>query len=174
MTCLPQTYPCRAPRVRVTEFTPAVLRLQNNACTTGSLEIISSTGGLLCLSKPLNRGSRIKLMFLTDQGPVLGAAELLSPVSGTRQPFRFVALAYGDQRRLRAITRESLKPETPKQQVAIGRIVDGEQHWIEKYRAAMSQRTPPRRRLLKLALAALMLATLGLSCAVYLFSIHLK
>jgi hypothetical protein len=174
MTCLPQTTPCRAPRVRLTEFTPAVLRLQNNGCTTGSLEIISSTGGLLCLSKPLNRGSRIKLMFLTDQGPVLGAAELLSPVSWTRQPFRFVALAYGDQRRLRAITQGPLKPETPKQTVDISRIVNAEQRWIEKYRAATSHRNPPRRRLLKLVLAALILATFGLSCVVYLFSIHLK
>jgi len=113
-------------------------------------------------------------MFLTDQGPVLGAAELLSPVSGTQQPFRFVALAYGDQRRLRTITQGSLKPETPRQLVEISRLVDGEQRWIEKYRAAMSHGTPPRRRLLKLALAALMLATLGLSCAVYLFSIHLR
>jgi hypothetical protein len=174
MTHLPQTSPCRAPRVRVTEFTPAVLRLQNNSCTTGSLEIISSTGGLLTLPKPLNRGSRIKLMFLTDQGPVLGAAELLSPVSGTQQPFRFVALAYGDQRRLRAITQGSLKTETSKQQVGFGRIADGEQRWIEKYRAAMSHRNPPRKELLKLALAALILTTFGLSCVVYLFSIHLK
>ena len=174
MTTLPQTYPCRAPRVRLTDFTSAVLRLPDGGCITGSLEIISSTGGLLCLAKPLNRGSRVKLMFLTDHGPVLGAAELLSPVSWTRQAFRFVALAYGDQRRLRAITQGSLQPETPKQQGETSRTVDGEQHWIEKYRAATSHSNPPRRRLLKVALAALILATFGLSWAVYLFSIHLK
>ena len=61
---------------------------------TGSLEVFSSTGGLLSLQKPLIRGTRIKVMFLTQSGPVLGAAEMLSPVSWTQQPFRFVALAY--------------------------------------------------------------------------------
>src|SRR2546430_11061652 len=51
----------------------------------------------------------------------------------------------------------------PIQDVESSRIVDGEQQWIEKYRAAMSHRNPPRRRLLKLALAALTLAAFGLS-----------
>ncbi len=71
---------------------------------TGRLEVFSSTGGLLCLSKPLIRGTRIKVMFLTQTGPVMGSAEMLTPVSWTQQPFRFVALAAGDQRRLQAIT----------------------------------------------------------------------
>ena len=165
MTCLPQTLPtCRAPRVRFAEFTPTVLRFQDGGCTTGSLEIISSTGGLLCLPKPVNRGSRIKLMFLTDKGPVLGAAELLSPVSSTRQPFRFVALAYADRRRLREITQGCLKAEPPKQQVQGSRIGDGERQWIEKYRAAVG----------KLALAALILAIAGLSSVIYLFSLHFQ
>ena len=165
MTCLPQTLPaCLAPRVRLTEFTPAVLRLQNGTCVTGSLEIISFTGGLLCLPKPVNRGSRIKLMFLTDKGPVLGAAELLSPVSSTRQPFRFVALSYTDRRRLRAITQESLKPEAPRHQVQGSLIADGERQWIEKYRTAVG----------KLALAALILAIVGLSSVIYLFSVPFK
>ena len=52
-------------------------------------------------------------MFLTQNGPVLGAAEMLSPVSWTQQPFRFVALAYVDQRRLQAITGSSVKLEKP-------------------------------------------------------------
>ena len=60
------------------------------------------------------------------------------------------------------------------QQVESSLIVDDAQHRIEKYRAAMSHRNPPRTRLLKLALTASILATFGLSCAVYLFSTHLK
>src|SRR5207237_6043505 len=85
-------------------FTPAVLRFHDGGCATGNLEVISPTGGLLCLPKSANRGSRVKLMFLTQMGPVLGSAELLSTVSWTRQQFRFVVLAFGDERRLRAIT----------------------------------------------------------------------
>src|SRR2546427_9720667 len=113
MTCLPQPSPIfRPPRVRMTDFTPAVLRFHDGGCATGSLEVISPTGGLLCLPKSAKPGSRVKLMFLTPMGPGLGSAQLLSPVSRTRQPFRFVGLPYGDERRLRAIT-PSLQSEAP-------------------------------------------------------------
>ena len=169
MTCPPASLACRAPRVRATEYTPAVLRFQSGDCVTGSLEVISSTGGLLCLSKPLIRGTRIKVMFLTQRGPVLGAAEMLSPVSWTQQPFRFVALAYGDQSRLRAITGCSSKFEMPlpeKTRPTTSRlapsgdyasdeaILNTEPDWIDKYRAAIS-RNPPRRPLLARVLEAL-------------------
>src|SRR2546422_6896934 len=105
MISLPQPSPFfRPPRVRMTDFPPAVLRFHDGGCATGSLEVISPTGGLLCLPESGNRGSRVKLMFLNQMGTVLGSAELLSPVFWTRQPFRFLGLAYGDGGRLRAIT----------------------------------------------------------------------
>ena len=156
MTHPPPPLAARAPRVRATEYTPAVLRFQSGDCVTGSLEVFSSTGGLLCLSKPLIRGSRIKVMFLTQKGPVLGAAEMLSPVSWTQQPFRFVALAYGDQRRLLALTGCPPKPEvsTPEQIGLIGSIPNAEPEWIDKYRAAISQ-DPPRRPLFERMLEAI-------------------
>src|ERR1700690_1699398 len=113
MSCPPASFACRAPRMRPTEYTPAVLRFQGGDSVTGNVEVFSSTGGLLRLSKPLILGTRIKVMFLTQGGPVLGAAEMLSPISWTRQPFRFMALAYGYQRRLQAVTRCSSKLEVP-------------------------------------------------------------
>jgi len=143
MTGSPPSAAWRAPRVRATEYTPAVLRFPCGDCATGSLEIISATGGLLRLSKPLIRGTRIKVMFLTQGGPVLGAAEMLTPVSWTEQPFRFVALAQSDQRRLQAITGYSLKPEMPKP-VQMDQDVDTEHQWIDKYRDAVSRNPPPR------------------------------
>ena len=145
---------CRAPRIRPTEYTPAVIRFQGGDSVNGNLEVISSTGGLLRLSKPLILGTRIKLMFLTDRGPVLGAAEMLSAISWTHQPFRFVALTYGDQRRLQAVTGCSSKLETPipaqTSRIADSEpgIVDTEHQWIDKYRAAVA-RNPPRKPLLK-------------------------
>jgi hypothetical protein len=154
MSCPPASFACRAPRVRPTEYTPAVLRFQGGDSVTGNLEVISSTGGLLRLSKPLILGTRIKVMFLTQDGPVQGAAEMLSAISWTQQPFRFVALAYGDQRRLQAVTGCSSKlempiPEQTSQIVDTEQgIVDTEHQWIDKYRAAVS-RNPPRRPLLK-------------------------
>jgi len=97
----------RAPRVRFKELTPAVLRLRNGWRVSGELLIISTTGGLLCLSKPVDQGSEVKLMFLTESGPVLGAAEMLSPVSDRVQPFKFTALFNDDRRRLQAAIQSS-------------------------------------------------------------------
>jgi hypothetical protein len=154
MTGPPPSFARRAPRIRPTEYTPAVIRFQSGDSVTGNLEVISSTGGLLRLSKPLILGTRIKLMFLTEGGPVLGAAEMLSAISWTHQPFRFVALAYRDQRRLQAVTGCSSKLEMPIPEQT-SRILDSEQgivdtehQWIDKYRAAVA-RNLPRRPLLK-------------------------
>ena len=154
MTCQSASSACRAPRIRPTEYTPAVIRFQSGDSVTGNLEVISSTGGLLRLSKPLILGTRIKLMFLTENGPVLGTAEMLSAISWKHQPFRFVALTYGDQRRLQAVTGCSSKLEMPIPEPTsripdseLG-IVDTEHQWIDKYRAAVA-RNPPRRPLLK-------------------------
>jgi hypothetical protein len=163
----------REPRLRLTDLTPAVLRLQNGGCITGSLDVISLTGGLLCLSRPVDRGSNVKRMFLSRNGPVLGTAEMLSPVSWTRQPFRFIALSYGDQHRLQAATRWSPQSSAPTQAVESGRAFDYEQEWIDKYRTAIAQRKEPR-RFLKLVLVAGMLATLSLGYAIYVFSLHLR
>jgi hypothetical protein len=118
----------RSPRVRLPRMTPAVLRSQDDRCSQGELEMVSLTGGLLCLTKPLNHGSRVKLMFMTHMGAVLGSAEMLRPVSRDLQPFRFVALDTGDQRKLRAAI-----------QWHLGQNSVGEE-WIE-HRAKLDHRT---------------------------------
>ena len=68
----------------------------------GKLQIISITGGLLSLSSPLNRSTRFKLTFLTETGQVSGVAEMLTPISSTLQPFRFVKIGEEDRHRLDA------------------------------------------------------------------------
>lgn len=119
---------------------------------TGRLEVFSATGGLLCLSKPLIRGTRIRVMFLTPKGPVLGAAEMLTPVSWTQQPFRFVTPAHGVQPKPQG-GGYSRTPDIPAPQPG-GPVLDPEPQWIDKYRAAVSQ-NPPRRPLLQRMLEAL-------------------
>ncbi len=159
MTYLPHSREnWRSPRARLAEITPAVLRLPDGGRRRGKLETISLTGGLLSMPNVLDRGSRIKVMFLTHTGPVLGAAEMLNPVSTTRQPFRFVALEESDQGRLRTVVHGFLNP--------------GEQAWIEKYRAALVQRNPARRGVSRVGLAFLTLFTL-LGSALYLLNTHL-
>lgn len=110
------------------------------------------------MTNMLDCGSRIKLMFLTQTGPVLGAVEMLNPVSTTRQPFRFVALAEGDQYRLRTVIQSSLNA--------------GEQAWIEKYRAAVAHQKPGSRGVVRIVVESLTLLTL-LGSAIYLFNLHL-
>lgn len=98
----------RAPRTCFAETTPAVVRCQDGRRVPGKLQVISITGGLLCLAKPLDQGSKVKLMFLTTTGSVLGAAEMLSPISWNLQPFKFVGFHDDDERRLRVAIQSSL------------------------------------------------------------------
>ncbi len=159
MNALPQSNDRRAPRLNLSDITPAVLRFEDGHRTQGQLEVISLTGGIVSLPKPVVRDSRVKLMFVTPTGPVLGTAEMLKPVSWTQQPFRFVGLEKDDQRRLQ----ESI-------QSSFGQV-SKDQEWIDKYRATLDQRRPPRQRLFSSRLAAYTLAILSLGSAIYLFSI---
>lgn len=103
----PQT-PRRPPRTTFAETTPAVLRCLDGRRVPGKLQVISLTGGLLCLSQTLDKGSKVKVMFLTESGSVLGAAEMLSPISWSLQPFKFVGLHDEDERRLQTAITSSL------------------------------------------------------------------
>jgi hypothetical protein len=98
----------RSPRLQLAHTTPAVLRVQSGRRIRGKLQVISVTGGLLCLSSPLDQGSHVKLMFLTDVGTVVGTAEMLPPVSAILQPFRFVKINEHDERSLREVIQLSI------------------------------------------------------------------
>jgi hypothetical protein len=154
MSSLPQ----RAPRVHLAGTTPAVLRFPDGRRASGKLQVVSLTGGLLSLSSPVVQGSQVKLMFVTRAGSVLGGAEMLSPLSSDLQPFRFISLAAGDQRRLGATI-----PASPHQQL--------EEQWIEKFRAASANRQQPRKLLFRLV-GALGLFGLALASTIYLFQFH--
>jgi hypothetical protein len=157
--------PLRAPRVNLADFTPAVLRFQDGQRASGELQVLSVNGGLLALPRAIDQGSQVKVMFLTHTGPVLGAAEMLSPLTSTQQPFRFVALPVDDRRRLGAAIQSSLDLNTAKKDAA-------EQKWIEKLRAASSDESRPRQRLFKIVVGALALGILGLGCAFYLLQVQ--
>lgn len=110
MNSLPQPHlKPRAPRVHPDGVTPAVFRLNDGNRVAGKLEVLSITGGLLCVPRPVQQGSRGKLMFLTGVGSVLAGAEMLSPISWGLQPFRFLALCSDDEDRLKSVIRSSLE-----------------------------------------------------------------
>ena len=155
MSSLPPSRPTwRVPRAHLAE-TPAVLRFPDGQRMGANLQIVSLTGGLLSLSQPVVQGSQVKVMFLTGTGSVLGAAEMLSPVDDTRQPFRFVSIAADDHRRLGTLI---LERSTPSQ---------FEEDWINKLRAASALQKQPRTWRRKLA-GAIGLLTVGLAAAAYL------
>jgi hypothetical protein len=167
----------RAPRARLEEIIPAVLRLQDGRRVPSQLQVVSSTGGLLSISNPVIEGSQVKLMFLTGSGSVLGSAEMLSPVGTTLQPFRFVSLAESDQRRLGAIVQSSI-PESSTPQSSSPQLTcpqnNAEVLWIEKFRAASPLVSePPRRHFFKRTMKAAGFITLGLAGAMYLFHVRL-
>jgi hypothetical protein len=166
VNALPQPMPdCRATRLKLAQVTPAVLRFEDGRRTQGQLEVISLTGGILCLPKPVDPDSQVKLLFVTPAGSVLATAEILRPVSGTQQPFRFVALEQDDRRRLQTSIQSSFG------------LARNEQEWVEKYRAALDHQRPQQRQPFSTPVAALTLAMLSLGSAIYLlsmFNIHLR
>jgi len=155
MSSSPQSRPqWRYPRAHLEGQNPAVLRFANGQTTGANLQVISFSGGLLSLPKPVDQGSQVKLIFLTGAGAVLGGAEMLPPVTSELQPFRFVSLAADDQRRLGAlISRSSENKSDPA--------------WMEKLRAASAQQREPRRWWFKVAELVGMLMV-GLATAAYL------
>ncbi len=92
----------RPARLNLLPGTMAVLRFPGGQQVRGRLQVISTSGGLLCLSSQLNHDSPVKLMFRAETGLVFGTAELLIPISPTLQPFRFVEIGENDRRRLDA------------------------------------------------------------------------
>jgi hypothetical protein len=99
----PSQLPPRATRLHFAEPTPAVLRLKDGRSVPGKLKVVSLTGGLLSVPHPVDTGSNGKLMILTAAGMVLGSAEMLSPLSWSLQPFRFVELESDDHNRLQTV-----------------------------------------------------------------------
>ena len=155
MIALPQTtFKPRVARLHLEPSTPAVLRAHDGKSISGVLEVVSVTGGLLSLPRPLMKGARVKVMFVTEAGSVLGGAEMLSPVSRTQQPFKFISLAVQDRRRL-----ESVIPVSVYKDIT-------EPDWMKKLRAVSEDRyAPPRSSRLKLAVVGVALMALGLASA---------
>ena len=85
-----------------------MLRLANGQRIRGKLQVVSTTGGLLQLATPVERGARVKVMFHTDAGTVQGSAEMLASLSDTLQPFRFTALDEKDGSKLRRVIQLSI------------------------------------------------------------------
>ncbi len=173
----------RAARVRPAEYTPAVLRIEDGSCTQATLEMYSLTGGLLSLEKPLDRGARARVLFLTGTGPVLGMAEMLRPLSWKEQPFRFLTMHEEDERKLREATQPAAeiaaecaapKVEEAAPSPKVVPALDSGDPWIQKYRTAIYDSPPPKKRFPGKLFAGLAGASVGLGAIVYALQHFLK
>ena len=84
---------------------PVEIRSEAGGTIRGKLHVVSATGGLFVLAKPLEPGDFVQVKFQTTQGTVGGMAEMLQTIrrstTGCLQPFRFVALEDEDHKKLR-------------------------------------------------------------------------
>lgn len=109
MPYAPQTeFRERAQRVGFEEKTPVVVRFPGGVRCSAQLQVISVTGGLLCLQRPVQPGAVGKLMFLTNKGCIAGEAQMLTPVAWDRQPFKFTSLLEQDHYRLQTIIKRQV------------------------------------------------------------------
>lgn len=95
----------RATRVKFGGSVLVAIRSEISGAVRAKLHVLSTTGGLFILAKPLEPGDFVQVTLQTSQGAIRGMAELLQPTrkstSGCLQPFRFVALDDEDHSRLR-------------------------------------------------------------------------
>jgi hypothetical protein len=161
MDNLPQALASRrAARVHLANLTPAVLRFEDGNCATRNLQVNSVAGGLLHLSQPLDPNTRASLMFLSDGGPVLGKAEILSPLSRTQQTIRFVALDQNNQRNLQLGIQSHLIQNSD------------EERWIA-HRARLSHRAPSRREAMKIVAGSVAFGILVVVSSAYFLHFQL-
>jgi hypothetical protein len=120
MTHFPQSNASqRSPRVKLNGSVGAAIMAEGGQQARAKLQSISITGGLLQLQHELSSGDFVEIAFHTRSGPIHGMAEMLQPTrkyqSACLQPFRFIALADDDHRKLRmaldsALDRSFLDP----------------------------------------------------------------
>ena len=112
MPYAPQTeFRERAERVAFDEKTPVVVRFPGGVRCSAQLQIVSITGGLLSLQRPVQPGAVGRLMFLTNKGCVAGEAQMLAPVAWDRQPFKFTTLHDDDRYRLQTLIKRRISTQ---------------------------------------------------------------
>jgi hypothetical protein len=125
MPYAPQTeFRERAQRVGFEEKTPVVVRFPGGVRCSAQLQVISVTGGLLCLQRPVQPGAVGKLMFLTNKGAIIGEAQMLTPVAWDRQPFKFTTLLEDDRYRLQTVIKRKVSNGNQQNEVRRGDNTD--------------------------------------------------
>ena len=95
----------RSARVTLNGSVAAAVMAEGGQKARAKLQSISINGGMLQLQRELTTGDFVEIAFHTRSGSITGMAEMLNPTrkyqSACLQPFRFIALADDDHRKLR-------------------------------------------------------------------------
>ncbi len=90
----------RARRFRVSDATPMAIVFSDGMQISGRLQTVSTTGGSAEMESLLPASTLVHLTIKTGLGPIGAVAEMLSPIDGDHQAFRFIALDEADRTRL--------------------------------------------------------------------------
>jgi hypothetical protein len=130
MPYAPKTeYRERPERVGFDEKTHVVVRFPAGVQFSAQLQVVSITGGLLTLQRPVQPGTIGKLMFLGGKGCIVGEAQMLTPVAWDRQPFKFTTLHDDDRYRLQTLIKRQISARRRHNELRRGEHVE-----IERFR----------------------------------------
>jgi hypothetical protein len=86
----------RAFRVKLRGSVLVLVRLPNRKSIRGSIHMLSTTGGLIHLEKPLDEKLEVELIFHIREATIRCKGQMLFPMWATQgwmQPFRFVDIS---------------------------------------------------------------------------------
>jgi hypothetical protein len=92
-------------RVPLSGAVLVLVRLPNGRELRASLQVLSISGGLIHIKKPLDEKIRVDLLFHVDQATIRARGQMLFPTwaaNGWLQPFRFVDLPEATRKELEA------------------------------------------------------------------------
>lgn len=93
----------RAARVRLLGTVLALVQLRSGVRVRAKLQQLSTSGGVLHISEPLDQSMQVELLFHVGSTTVRNRAEMLGPMWATKgclQPFRFTDLSEADRNKL--------------------------------------------------------------------------
>jgi hypothetical protein len=99
----PSSHIPRPGRVKLAGAVLALVQLENGRQVRARMHQLSSNGGVLSLSDPLDEAGNVKLLFHVGSTTVHGKAEMMYPMWATRgclQAFRFTDVPEEERKRL--------------------------------------------------------------------------
>jgi hypothetical protein len=101
-------------RVKLRGSVLVLVRLPNRRSVRAAFHQLSTSGGVMHITKPLDEKLEVELIFHVGQATIRNKAQMLFPMWATQgwmQPFRFLDLSEADRQALDANLKSFLEPE---------------------------------------------------------------